>query len=83
MPSGDLVGFLYPAGVVNSRLGIGNQLKPTLPASSKTELMLPASLTIFPFDRAGIMGPRTIGRFSLLTEITVPVKASESASEGR
>ncbi len=45
------------------------------PLASRTENPLPRSLTIFPFDRAGAMGSRTIVRFSLRTEKTVPVES--------
>ena len=44
------------------------------PLASRTENRLPGALTIFPFDRAGAIGSRTIARFSLRTEKTVPVE---------
>ena len=45
------------------------------PPASRTENPLPGSLTILPFDRAGAMGSRTIARFSLRIEKTVPVES--------
>ena len=45
------------------------------PLASRTENPLPDSLTIPPFGRAGVMGSRTIARFSARTEKTVPVES--------
>ena len=45
------------------------------PLTSRTENLLPAFLTILPFDRAGVMGSRTIARFSARTEKMVPAES--------
>lgn len=45
------------------------------PLTSRTENPLRGSLTILPFDRAGVMGSRTIARFSLRMEKTVPAES--------
>ena len=45
------------------------------PLASRTENPLQGSFTILPFERTGAMGSKTIARFSLRTEKTVPVES--------